>query len=389
MFKKVFYFFSVKLTIIGFINFEEAAKQYKEYPDPNFLRFIEGKLLNEDTSLNRNFIYKIASNDIEIKCLNRLAISLSGVNGEHAVKRRRTVTREIIEDISKFIELDAKNAKQGLYSERINTPEFQIIAHYPVHFEALRMLNNLTLENYLLSLSCSQDWGDNSGGKTGAKFIKTYDQKLVFKQLEKKEFTMLLGFIQRYFKHMWLTCGQKQPSVLSKIYGIYELYNEKKSRYLIAMENMFFGLEKGVKIYDLKGSELNRYVIKKNDEDKATLLDTNYKIDRNGEPLPIRSECYDLIEKGIKNDSEFLASLKVVDYSLLLILDEKNSKVRMGIIDYLRLYDFEKQLEHVGKKFIKGTTPTITGPDDYKKRFQRAMAKYFMEVNDSKGEEIL
>lgn len=47
------------------------------------------------------------------------------------------------------------------------------------------------------------------------------------------------------------------------------------------MENLFFGLKDDLIVYDLKGSEVNRW----NRKNTKTLLDTNYIIDRNGEPL--------------------------------------------------------------------------------------------------------
>ena len=52
------------------------------------------------------------------------------------------------------------------------------------------------------------------------------------------------------------------------------------------MNNLYFGLNsKDLKTYDLKGSERNRFISfpKKGD----TLQDTNFKIDRNGEPIPV------------------------------------------------------------------------------------------------------
>lgn len=52
------------------------------------------------------------------------------------------------------------------------------------------------------------------------------------------------------------------------------------------------------------------------------MLDTNYIIDRNGEPLPINEKDYDIVEKALEFDSEFLLEVKVVDYSLLLIIDK-------------------------------------------------------------------
>ena len=74
------------------------------------------------------------------------------------------------------------------------------------------------------------------------------------------------------------------PSVLNKIYGMFTIKNSKGTTYFIAMENLFWGLEGELTVYDLKGSKAKRW----NRKNLKTLLDTNYIIDRNGEPLPIQ-----------------------------------------------------------------------------------------------------
>lgn len=76
---------------------------------------------------------------------------------------------------------------------------------------------------------------------------------------------------------------ENQKSVLNKIYGMFEIQHSKGSLYYIAMENLFYGLNDNLLVYDLKGSEAKRWKKKTG----STLLDTNYLIDRNGEPLPI------------------------------------------------------------------------------------------------------
>jgi 1-phosphatidylinositol-3-phosphate 5-kinase len=54
------------------------------------------------------------------------------------------------------------------------------------------------------------------------------------------------------------------------------------------MENLYYGMPTDVITYDLKGSEIKRW----NKKGGKTLLDTNYRIDRNGEPLPINSTIF-------------------------------------------------------------------------------------------------
>ena len=78
-----------------------------------------------------------------------------------------------------------------------------------------------------------------------------------------------------------------------------------------------------------------------------------------------------------------------IDYSLLIIFEisdikEKNEnkfeikKIRMGIIDYLRKYTWDKQIESYGKKIIHGfSKPTIINPEKYCARFIKKFKKYF------------
>jgi len=360
-------------------EFDKAEKfisqSSKVSTNTEFREFINSRLLVSAFTLNENFNLQLAPIESEARYINHLLLSFPGKKGGPLLpyrKKKGAVNLELIEDIAGIIDIQ-KTLVDGVFSEKIVTPKFTVIVYHPSQFEALRFFNNISLEDYLGSISCSHDWKENNGGKTGAKFIKTFDHRYVFKELGKKEFSMLLKFVNEYFKYMWETTGEKKPSLLTKIYGIYEIQGEKKSEYFIAMENLFFGTGSNLTVYDLKGSQLNRYSGKGN----STALDTDFLIHRNGEPIPMKQEQYDFFEKATRNDSEFLARLKVVDYSLLLVMDEENRSLRMGIIDYLRIFDFEKQMEYIGKKIIKGAQPTIITPEDYKERFQKSMRRCF------------
>jgi len=346
--------------------------------DPKFKEFVSQRLSVSAFSLNEQFSLQIMPIESEARYVNHLLLSFPSKKGGSLLpyrKKKGGVNFDLIEDIAGIIDIQ-KTLVDGVFSEKLYTSKYNMIIYHPAQFEALRFYNNISLEDYLGSISCSNDWNENSGGKTGAKFIKTFDERFVFKELGHKEFKMLLGFVSEYFKYMWETTSEKRPSLLAKIYGIYEIqpHDKKSTMYFIAMENLFFGTSKSLKVYDLKGSTLNRYA----GRGAQTVLDTDFVVNRNGEPLPLKQEHFEFFDKAIKNDSEFLARLKVVDYSLLVLIDEPNQILRMGIIDYLRIYDLEKQLEYMGKKFIKGKTPTIVTPEYYKDRFKTAMERYFI-----------
>ena len=77
----------------------------------------------------------------------------------------------------------------------------------------------------------------------------------------------------------------------------------------------------------------------------------------------------------------------VMDYSLLVGIDEEKKELVIGIIDYLRQYTWDKQLETWVKASgilggPKNESPTVISPIQYKKRFRKAMSKYFLTVPD-------
>lgn len=48
---------------------------------------------------------------------------------------------------------------------------------------------------------------------------------------------------------------------------------------------------------------------------------------------------------AISNDSHFLSANHVMDYSLLVAVDEQREQLILGIVDYMRTYTFDKKLE--------------------------------------------
>lgn len=79
----------------------------------------------------------------------------------------------------------------------------------------------------------------------------------------------------------------------------------------------------------------------------------------------------------------FLSIINVLDYSILVGIDEERMELVVGIIDFMRQYDILKQMERVGKSLptlVGSEAPTIIQPPLYKARFTNAMERYFMTV---------
>lgn len=80
-------------------------------------------------------------------------------------------------------------------------------------------------------------------------------------------------------------------------------------------------------------------------------------------------------------------SIDVMDYSLLVGVDTERHELVIGIIDFMRQYTWDKHLETWVKASgilggSKNTTPTVISPQQYKKRFRKAMTAYFLMVPD-------
>ncbi|KAI3963101.1 hypothetical protein MKW92_006256 [Papaver armeniacum] len=146
----------------------------------------------------------------------------------------------------------------------------------------------------------------------------------------------------------------------------------------MVMENILFG-RNGVPLYDLKGTQLSRYT--PNADGGKVRLDGNYVKDINISPLLTTMNSKQHFEQAILSDTHFLASINVMDYSLLLGVDDQKDELVCGIIDYLRQYTWDKKLESCVKSFFcvpKNVMPTVVSPENYKRRFDEFMSMHMM-----------
>lgn len=79
-----------------------------------------------------------------------------------------------------------------------------------------------------------------------------------------------------------------------------------------------------------------------------------------------------------------MQSINVMDYSLLVGVDVEKKELVCGIIDYVRQYTWDKQVENWVKSFVvpKNQMPTVISPKEYKKRFRKFIDTHFLSVPD-------
>ncbi|CAE6401259.1 unnamed protein product [Rhizoctonia solani] len=268
---------------------------------------------------------------------------------------------------------------------------------YAEQFQALRRscdCDQIMIE----SLARCVKW-DASGGKSGSAFLRTRDERFIAKELSRQEADSMGKFAPLYFDYMSSALSEGRPSVLAKLFGFYQISlknpmaGKSVKMNLLVMENLLYD-RKFAHVYDLKGLTRGRNVQKTGRENEV-LLDENLVQASLAEPYYLREHAKRILRTAIWNDTQFLADANVMDYSMVVGVDNIKNELVIGIVDFIRTYTWDKKIENLMKETVLGTAnkgegPTIVTPRQYKERFRAAMEQYFpllpdrwMKIRDS------
>ncbi|KAI2630275.1 hypothetical protein GGS26DRAFT_558578, partial [Hypomontagnella submonticulosa] len=313
------------------------------------------------------------STDIEDDAVSEMYSDI-GENGEN-------ITERLLE--SKLVHTTSSHYK---YQFTEGTAKMLVKIFYAEQFDALRRKCGVA-DRIVESLSRCLKW-DSKGGKTKSVFLKTQDDRLVMKSLSPVETAAFLKFAPAYFSLMAEALFHDLPSVIAKMLGFFQVViknpvtNTEIKLDLLLMENLFYDRAPS-RIFDLKGSMRNRK-IQSTGEQNEVLLDENMVEYIYESPLFAREHSKKLLRVSVWNDTLFLARQNVMDYSLMIAVDEVRKELVVGIIDCIRTYTWDKKLESWIKDrgFAGGgrNRPTVTSPKEYKSRFREAMARYILEA---------
>ncbi|KAK8547301.1 hypothetical protein V6N13_098014 [Hibiscus sabdariffa] len=229
--------------------------------------------------------------------------------------------------------------------------EYSVTCYYAKGFENLRRICCSSEMDFIRSLSRRKKW-DAQGGKSKVFFAKTLDDRFIIKEVIKTELDSFLQFGPAYFKYL----------------------SDKKSNL------------PGKDFWHISGSCRLRYNSDPSGGNKV-LLHQNLIEAMSNSPIFVRNKSKLLLERAVWNDTSFLALVGVMDYSLLVGVDEEKHHLVLGIIDFMRQYTWDKHLETWVKTLgilggPKNSVPTVIPPQQYKKRFRKAMTAYFLMVPD-------
>ena len=252
---------------------------------------------------------------------------------------------------------------------------------YAEQFDAVRRKCGVS-ERIVESLSRCAKW-DSKGGKTKSIFLKTLDDRFILKSLSQIETQAFLRFAPAYFRIMSESLFHQMPSVIAKMLGFYQIIIKNPATggefnwFMLVMENLFYD-RSCKRVFDLKGSMRNRR-IQSTGEQNEVLLDENMVEFIYESPLFTREHSKRLLRGSVWNDTLFLAGQNVMDYSLMVAIDEERKELVVGIIDCIRTYTWDKKLETWIKDRGKNK-PTVMSPKVYKSRFREAMGRYILQA---------
>ncbi|CAJ0945376.1 unnamed protein product, partial [Mesorhabditis belari] len=318
--------------------------------------------------------------------------------GSKDYEEGRTKSRETMGEDNIPLNLSAKSMADGEEANRGEHVEvefqdshasFYVKAYYAERFRLLRkLLFPSGDEAFIRSLSTAIFWTPQ-GGKSGAFFYRTQDQRFVIKQMSKFEVQSFVKFAPRYFEYIKTAATEKKLTTLCKVYGVFRVgYKHKLSGMqikvdVLVMEYLFYKRNVS-KVWDLKGSLRNRLANTGKSSSDLVLMDENFIKDLWNSQLYVFPHSKAALNQAISNDSHFLSAQHVMDYSLLVGVDESNGELILGIVDYMRTYTLDKKFE----SWVKIVTvpgahlPTVISPQMYCTRFSEAIDTYFPVVPD-------
>lgn len=342
----------------------------------------------------------------------------------------------------------------------IEDPKPKVFIDYaPSEFRAIRIAFGLSDEMYLASFRTTAK-ERISAGSSGAFMFFSGDNSLIVKSMKEKECRKLVKMIPAYSEYI-----QRTPkSRIIRFFGCHRIRLYGRNFYFVVMSNVLHSVKHTATItekYDVKGSWIDRRARLPQVGDTVTCSEcnANYEFGREdaATTFPFHMHHPDTILKDLDmkrklhlppavaeslhaqlvSDSEFLNSMGIMDYSLLVgvhkcrlqdpwhqhqyVGDIASSAIRedsdddwksssglnlaplgqvapgssnaaappeevyfVGIIDILQEWDWEKQMEKVGKMLIgkSGSGISAIPPDAYCQRFKARVAQILLRDTD-------
>uniref|UniRef100_A0A0X3PL87 1-phosphatidylinositol-5-phosphate 4-kinase n=1 Tax=Schistocephalus solidus TaxID=70667 RepID=A0A0X3PL87_SCHSO len=136
-----------------------------------------------------------------------------------------------------------------LFNKENMPSRFKFKEYCPLAFQNLRERFGVDINDYWESFTRSQPLWDSVRGKSGSKFLITYNRHYVVKSISSEEVEQMHHFLENYHEYVVNCHGQ---TLLPQYLGMYRVTVNDQESYLLAMRNVFSPRVTIHKKYDLK-----------------------------------------------------------------------------------------------------------------------------------------
>ena len=253
--------------------------------------------------------------------------------------------------------------------------DFKFKDYAPLAFRKLRNFWGVEKYEYLLSV-CPPDQGFInfiSNSKSGQYFFFSHDMKYMIKTLSDDECKFLRRILPHYVRHM----TTNPNSLINRYYGLHrvKMPHIRRKLHFVVMNNIFLTPKPIHTKYDLKGATYHgRYVATAKIASKSSSSSVRKDLNWMGftddkspgkktetQPRPEHKQLLRigdprrklLFAEQVARDAVFLAEMKIMDYSLLVGVHGRDSKIvpgySLGIPDEEEESDdFEEEMSEEG-----------------------------------------
>ncbi|XP_052091821.1 phosphatidylinositol 5-phosphate 4-kinase type-2 alpha-like [Mytilus californianus] len=201
-----------------------------------------------------------------------------------------------------------------MFNKDIMPSHYKVKEYCPLVFRNLRERFDIDDHDYMNSLTNKQPVEIDSPGRSGARMFMSHDQKYFIKSLVTEEVEQMHHILKQYHQYIVEVHAQ---TLLPHYLGMYRITVNDVEHYLIIMRNVFSPRLTIHKKYDLKGSTVDRHASdKEKSKDLPTYKDNDFI--RDEAVIFLGKDTKDKLMATVTKDAEFLTSLHLMDYSLIV-----------------------------------------------------------------------
>ncbi|KAL7977023.1 phosphatidylinositol 5-phosphate 4-kinase type-2 beta isoform X2 [Pantherophis guttatus] len=286
-----------------------------------------------------------------------LSVLMWGVN--HTINELSNVPVPVMlmpDDFKAYSKIKVDN---HLFNKENLPSRFKFKEYCPMVFRNLRERFGIDDQDYQNSVTRSAPVYNDSHGRCGVRFLTTYDRRFVIKAVSSEDVAEMHNILKKYHQFIVECHGN---TLLPQFLGMYRLTVDGVETYMVVTRNVFSHRLTVHRKYDLKGSTVAREA---SDKEKAKDLPTFKDNDflNEGQKLHVGEECKKNFLEKLKRDVEFLAQLKIMDYSLLVGIHDVDRAEQEEMEVENRAEDEECENDGIGGNPIGsyGTPPDSPG----------------------------